>query len=64
MTLAKGAEAPRTSARNRVPGTVVRVEGGKNDHEVTLDIGNEKSLTATVTTKENAEAPGLPSASA
>ena len=43
-------EAPlRTSARNRLPGTVVRHEAGAVSDEVVLDIGQGKTITATIT---------------
>ena len=49
VILAKGEETLRTSARNRLAGTVVAVERGAVNDEVTLDIGGGKILTATVT---------------
>lgn len=49
VILAKGAEPLRTSARNSLPGTIVRVERGAVNDEVTLDIGGGKTLTATIT---------------
>ncbi len=39
----------RTTARNRIPGTVARREDGEVNAEVTLDIGDGKTLTAVVT---------------
>ena len=43
-------DAPlRTSARNRLPGTVVRHEAGAVNDEVVLDLGQGKTLTAIVT---------------
>ena len=55
VILAKGDETLRTSARNHLAGTVVGVERGAVNDEVTLDIGGGKILTATVT-HESAEA--------
>lgn len=49
VILAAGGEALRTSARNSLPGTVVRVARGAVNDEVTLDIGGSKALTATIT---------------
>jgi molybdate transport system regulatory protein len=50
VILAKGGGEPlRTSARNALPGTVVRVERGAVNDEVTLDIGGGKTLSATIT---------------
>jgi molybdate transport system regulatory protein len=49
VILAKGGETLRTSARNSLAGTVVRVERGAVNDEVTLDIGAGKTLTATIT---------------
>jgi molybdate transport system regulatory protein len=50
VILAKGGgETLRTSARNALPGRVVRVERGAVNDEVTLDIGGGKALTATIT---------------
>jgi len=48
VLLAKG-EGLRTSARNQIPGVVVRREDGAVNSEVALDIGGAKTLTATVT---------------
>ena len=49
VILAKGGDALRTSARNHLPGTVVRVGRGAVNDEITLDIGGGKALTATIT---------------
>jgi molybdate transport system regulatory protein len=49
VILAKGDDGLRTSARNQLAGTVVRVERGAVNDEVTLDIGGGKALTATIT---------------
>ena len=49
VILAKGAEPLRTSARNSLAGTVVRLERGAVNDEVTLDIGAGKTITATIT---------------
>ena len=49
VILAKGAEGLRTSARNSLAGTIVRLERGAVNDEVTLEIGGGKMLTATIT---------------
>jgi molybdate transport system regulatory protein len=49
VILAKGGETLRTSARNSLAGTVVRLERGAVNDEVTLDIGGGKTITATIT---------------
>jgi molybdate transport system regulatory protein len=49
VILARGDLSLRTSARNTLQGTVVRVERGAVNDEVTLDIGGGKALTATIT---------------
>ena len=49
IILAPADEALRTSARNRLVGTVSRVEDGAVNAEVSLDLDAGKSLTATVT---------------
>jgi molybdate transport system regulatory protein len=63
VILARGEPSLRTSARNALAGTVVRLERGAVNDEVTLDIGGGKILTATVT-HESADslgiAPGAP----
>ena len=49
-------EAPvRTSARNRLAGTVVRHEVGAVNDEVVLDLGGGKTLTAVVTRESGEE---------
>ena len=48
VLLAKG-EGLRTSARNQIPGEVLRRDDGAVNSEVTLDIGGGKTLTATIT---------------
>ena len=53
-----GAEAPKTSARNCLPGVVTRhVQGAVND-EVVLEIDQAQTITATLT-RESAELLGL-----
>lgn len=54
VILARGDETMRTSARNKLAGTVVELERGAVNDEVRLDIGGGKVLTATVT-HESAE---------
>jgi molybdate transport system regulatory protein len=49
VILAPGGELLRTSARNCLPGIVARHEQGAVNDEVTLDLGQGKMLTATVT---------------
>jgi molybdate transport system regulatory protein len=49
VILARGDETLRVSARNKLAGTVVAVEHGAVNDEVTLDIGGGKILVATVT---------------
>jgi len=49
VLLAPEGEAGRTSARNVLPGTVVRREDGVVDSEILLDIGGGKTLTAVIT---------------
>jgi molybdate transport system regulatory protein len=58
VILARGDETMRTSARNTLAGTVVGLEVGAVNDEVTLDIGGGKVLTATVT-HESAESLGI-----
>ena len=58
VILVAGDRPIRTSARNRLPGTVIRHETGAVNDEVVLDIGAGKTLTATIT-RESAEALGL-----
>jgi molybdate transport system regulatory protein len=49
VILAKGSDTLRTSARNSLAGKVARIERGAVNDEVTLDIGNGKTLTAVIT---------------
>jgi molybdate transport system regulatory protein len=49
VILARGDETLRTSARNKLVGTVVELERGAVNDEVRLDIGGGKILTATIT---------------
>ena len=49
IILAPADEALRTSARNRLVGTVGRVKNGAVNSEITLDLDAGKTLTATVT---------------
>lgn len=63
VILAPGAEPPRTSARNALPGVVSRVERGAVNDEVSLDIGGGRTLVATLThesARDLALAPGAP----
>jgi len=50
VMLAGGDEAPKVSARNRIPGIVAHREDGPISSEVTLDIGDGKTIIAVVTT--------------
>ena len=54
VILAKGETAPRTSARNTLPGKVLRRQDGGVTSEVVLEIADGKTLSATVT-REAAE---------
>jgi molybdate transport system regulatory protein len=58
VIIARAEEAPRTSARNRIAGTVVRLHQGGINTELMLDIGGGKTLTAVITS-QSAEALGL-----
>ena len=49
VILAPGAEPVRTSARNCLSGVVVRHEVGAVNDEVVLDLGQGKTITATIT---------------
>ena len=49
VILGVGDEAPRTSARNRLSGKVIRHDQGAVNDEVVLDVGEGKSITATIT---------------
>ncbi|MFZ5721596.1 MAG: TOBE domain-containing protein [Pseudomonadota bacterium] len=54
VMLAKG-EGLRTSARNQIPGRVIRRDDGAVNSEIALDIGGGKTLVAAIT-RESAEA--------
>jgi molybdate transport system regulatory protein len=58
VIIARAEEAPHTSARNRIAGTVVRLHQGGINTELMLDIGGGKTLTAVITS-QSAEALGL-----
>jgi molybdate transport system regulatory protein len=58
VILAEGDEPLRTSARNRLAGTVLRHETGAVNDEVVLDLGGGKTITATIT-RESGKALGL-----
>lgn len=58
IILAAGEQAPRTSARNCLPGTIARIERGAVNDEIVLDIGGGKTLVATIT-HESRESLGL-----
>lgn len=49
VILAPGTSPLRTSARNRLTGTVIRHEAGVVSDEVVLDLGAGKTITATIT---------------
>ena len=49
VILAPGDAPLRTSARNRLVGTVIRHDTGAVNDEVVLDLGQGKTLTATIT---------------
>jgi molybdate transport system regulatory protein len=49
VILAKGDEPLRVSARNRLVGAVLRHEVGQVSDEVVLDLGDGKTITATIT---------------
>ncbi len=55
VILAAGGEAVRTSARNCLKGTVVRYETGAVNDEVVLDLGQGKTITATITHESGRE---------
>ena len=63
VILARGDESLRTSARNQLPGEVVRREDGAVNSEISIAIGGGKTITATIT-RESATAldlkPGEP----
>jgi molybdate transport system regulatory protein len=54
VLLATGEAAPAVSARNRIPGRVAHREDGPVSSEVTLDIGDGKTIIAVVT-RESAD---------
>jgi len=58
VLLAPEGEVGRISARNVIPGTVVRHEAGAVNSEIVLDIGGGKTLAAIIT-KESAETLGF-----
>lgn len=49
VLLATGADAPRVSARNRIPGKVAERHDGEVSSEIVLDIGGGRTITAMVT---------------
>ncbi|HEY5072348.1 MAG TPA: TOBE domain-containing protein [Caulobacteraceae bacterium] len=49
IILARGGDASRTSARNRLVGTVARCEEGAVNSEITIALDAGKSVTATIT---------------
>jgi molybdate transport system regulatory protein len=55
VILAKGEEPLRISARNRLVGTVLRHDEGAVNDEVVLDLGDGKTLTATITRESGRE---------
>jgi molybdate transport system regulatory protein len=55
VILAEGEAPIRTSARNRLPGIVIRHEVGAVNDEVVLDIGAAKTITATITRESGQE---------
>lgn len=55
VILVPGDDAIRTSARNRLAGTIVRHDVGAVNDEVVLDLGGGKTLTAVVTRESGAE---------
>lgn len=57
VMLARADDLPRVSARNRMSGTVVERRDGSVNSEITLDIGNGKTLTATITRDSADELP-------
>jgi molybdate transport system regulatory protein len=58
VLLASAEDPPRTSARNRILGTVAERIDGRVNSEITLDIGEGKTLTSVVT-RDSAEELGL-----
>ena len=55
VILVPGDVPVRTSARNCLPGKVIRHEEGAVNDEVVLDIGQGKTITATITRGSGAE---------
>ncbi|MEI9964933.1 MAG: TOBE domain-containing protein [Caulobacteraceae bacterium] len=55
VILAEGDEPIRTSARNLLVGTVIRHEVGAVNDEVVLDLGDGKTITATITRESGEE---------
>ena len=49
VILGVGEDSPKISARNRLAGQVVRHDRGAVNDEVVLDVGEGKSITATIT---------------
>ena len=58
VMIARADDAPLTSARNQLRGTLVRREPGGINTELTLDIGGGKTVTAVITSR-SAETLGL-----
>lgn len=58
VILVAGDAAPRTSARNQLVGTVVRLEDGAVNSEVVLELADGKTLVATIT-RESLRSLGL-----
>jgi molybdate transport system regulatory protein len=54
VLLAVGEETPKVTTRNRIPGSVARREDGTVNTEISLDIGDGKSLIAVIT-KDSAD---------
>lgn len=57
ILLAQKDDAPRLSARNRIPGTVIQRTDDITDSEITIDAGGGKTLTAVIT-KDGADEAG------
>jgi molybdate transport system regulatory protein len=63
IMISSGAQPPRVSARNQIPGTIARCEMSAVNAEISLDIGGGKTLVATITAqsaKDLGLAPGKP----
>ncbi|MEF2070424.1 TOBE domain-containing protein [Consotaella aegiceratis] len=58
VAVAVGDEPPKVTARNVIPGTILRCERSAVDAEAVIDIGGDKTLAATITAR-SAEALGL-----